>query len=83
MSFQKESVYYKSIIYKGSTLRFDYEERTFSIAISDCCTNVKILVNDFGYYKEKANLQENDSLQGQLFKIANYICSRLCDKIEK
>lgn len=82
MSFQEESYYYKSKVYKYTNLRYDLKEESIFIH-SGFILTITIFVNDFMAFKEKANLQENDSLQGQCFKIANYICSRLCDKIEK
>ena len=33
--------------------------------------------------KSESNINNKDSYKTKCFKIANYICSRLCDKIEK
>ena len=51
---------------------------------ADYATNIEIIFHDFFYYKDKANLKlDTDSITTICFKIANYICSMLCDKIEK
>ena len=76
---------YKTIIYKNCSLRFYKigQEKTFFLIFPTAdFTSIKVLTIDLIYYKYKANLKDTDDLETKCFKIANYICSRLCDKIE-
>ena len=40
-------------------------------------------INELQFFLLKNLVKEGGEFRSQCFKIANYICSRLCDKIEK
>ena len=76
---------YKSLIYTPVYISIDEEfQRGYKLIIVNTrLFNIEIESKNISFYKEKLNIPESDSIQTQAFKIANYICSRLCDKIEK
>lgn len=76
---------YKSLIYDRVYVFID-EENDYHFKLGITHTNffaIEIESRNVSFYIDKLNIPESDSKQTQAFKIANYICSRLCDKIEK
>ena len=73
--------YYSSLIYNSASVFINEIQKLILISFPD--SEVEILFKECFLYTKKANLKDNDSLKDKCLKIANYICSRLCDKIEK
>lgn len=64
--------------------RSDFKGIDISIFMQPGIVNILCFTKEiFHSFWDRANLMKYDTYQTQCFKIANYICSRLCDKIEK
>lgn len=67
----------------------DFDSRIYLNIESDLklelkiCPGSIITISNLDLFKHKANFKKEDDLNIKYFKIANYICSMLCDKIEK